>query len=155
MKMKTNEKVIAIAAIVVILAAGMSMGCVDKEVQLQTSNAEFRNIAADAGDDIASQLGDIITAQDKGDFVTAKMRLATLDGSLVEYISIFEEMKVAENTLPCKKALISAFEETRILGVYLGAYLENPISDEYRRYNMQAINATEQIEIAAMLAERL
>jgi hypothetical protein len=133
----------------------MTMGCVDKEVQLQTNNSAFRAIAADALHDIAYQLEDIEAAQDDGDFVMAKMELAAFDASLIEYISIFEEMEVAENTLPCKKALICVFKESQLLGDCLGAYLEDPTVDKYVRYNMQAINVTNQLEIADMLKENL
>jgi outer membrane murein-binding lipoprotein Lpp len=153
--MKTNEKAIAITVIAVILAVGMLTGCVDKEVQLPIDNTAFRNIAGDACDDIAYQLEAIVTAKQAGDFVTAKMGLATLDASLKRYITEFEEMEVAENTLPCKKALILSFEETQILCVYVSAYLESLTIEEYLRYGAQSKRVMDQMEIAAMLAERL
>lgn len=153
--MKTNEKLIAIAAIVVLFVVGMSMGCVDKEVQLQINNTAFRNIAADTLDDIAYQLVDIKIAGDSGEFTRAKLELAEVDALLNRYITEFEEMNVAENTLPFKKALISTFEETRLLCVCYDAYIDNPTVDELVCYNMQAINVTNQMEIAAMLGETL
>lgn len=147
-----NKNVIAIA-IVAILAAAIMVGCVEKGTPIL--NSEFKNIAADALDNIAYQLEDIETAKDNGDFVTAKMELAAFDTSVKQYIMEFEEMKVVENTQPCKKAIICLFEETRVLGVYFDEYLENPTVDEYVRYNVQAINVTIQSEIAAMLSKNL
>lgn len=148
-----NTKVIALTVIVAILTAAIMVGCIERGTPI--SNSDFKNISADALDDLAYQLVNIKVAADSGEFVTAKMELAAFDTSLEQYIEDFEEMRVAENTLPCKKALISGFEETRIVGIYFGAYLENPTVDEYVRYNMQAINATNQMDIAAMLAKSL
>jgi hypothetical protein len=152
---KKKESIIAISVIVAILAAGMVMGCIEKEVTIPISNEEFKNITADALYDVAQQLEDIEAAQDKGDSVTAKTILATLDASLVEYISIFEEMEVAENTLPCKKALILTFEETRILGVYASAYLESLTIEDYLRYGVQSEKVATQAEIGLMLSKNL
>jgi hypothetical protein len=151
--MKTNEKLIAISAIVAILVAVMIVGCVEKEVPIST--VEFKSITADALHDIAYQLEDIETAQKDGNFVTAKIRLATLDASLVEYILLFEEMAVAENTLPCKKAVILVFKETQILGVYINAYLESLTIEDYLRYGAQSQRVADQVEIGVMLSKSL
>ena len=146
-----SKKAIVILAIVAILATAMLVGCIEKDT-LPISNSEFKNITADACDDIAYQLEDIEAAKDNGDFATAKIELAAFDMSVRQYITEFEEMGVTENAVPCKKAIIIAFEESRLLGVYFEGYLENPSVDEYARYNAQAINVTNQMEIAAMLA---
>jgi hypothetical protein len=148
-----NTKVIAVTTIVILLMAALTMGCVEKAAPI--SNSEFKNIAADALDDIAYQLEDIAAASDSGDFVTAKIELAAFDISLQQYITEFEELRVAENTRPCKKAVISIFEETQVLGGYFNDYLENPSIDAYTRYTTQAIKVLTQQEIAFMLANSL
>jgi hypothetical protein len=64
-------------------------------------------------------------------------------------------MEVAENTLPCKKALILTFEETRILGVYASAYLESLTIEDYLRYGVQSEKVATQAEIGLMLSKNL
>jgi hypothetical protein len=148
-----DKKVTAITVIVAILATAILVGCVEKGTPI--SNSDFKNISADACDNIGYQLGAIWDATDKGDVVIAKTELAAFDTSVKQYIEEFEEMEVAENTIPCKKALIATFEESQILGVYLNAFLENPTVVEYVRCTVQAINVTNQLEITAMLAKSI
>jgi hypothetical protein len=148
-----NTKVIAVTAIAVILMGALIMGCVEKAAPISTS--EFRNITADALDDIGYQLEDVAAAEARGDYATAKTELAAFDISLKQYITEFEKMAVAENAIPCKKAVIRVFKETQILGECLDDYLETPSIDTYTRYTAQARKVLTQTEIATMLAKNI
>jgi hypothetical protein len=156
----------SITVIVAIFAAAILVGCLEKDVAapitnikkdvaVPITNSEFQNISADALHNIAYQFKDIERAKDEGDFVTAKTHLTFFDESVNQYITEYEEMTVLQNTLPCKKAVINVFEECKLVGVYYNTYLENPSVTAFVRYNLQARNVTNQMEIVDMLAESL
>jgi len=143
---------IVITALIFLLIAVMT-GCVEKQAPI--SNTEFRNIAGNAASNITQQYIAIVEANNRGDFVTTKTELATFDVSLTQYIREIKDMEVAENTVPCKKALISAFEACQVVGIYFDAHLENPTVDTYTQLGAQIDNMLNQMEISSMLAKTL
>lgn len=152
-----EKEAIAVTIIVVFFVAFFMIGCIEKDVPVvaPTDNTVFTNVLASTIGDIAHQVENIEVAKDNGDFVTAKNGLAAFDISIERYVTKFEEMNVAENTIPCKTAVKRFLEELQTLSICIDAYLENPTVDMWAQYGMQWENVMNQMEIAKMLNENI